>query len=212
MINTDALPATRWRTADDVRTTVAAPPAGVLIGADRLLNQVVLPALGPRPVRLGVLGDQRIAALLAYRLLGVGCLLAVASNDPARWRRLLRAAGARAVVGSRADEWPPASNGPHLLVSDLPQAPDPALGDRSLCTVVHVAPRLPAGSVHWAAVDGVITAGTGHGRSLARVLRRPEAIELDAVGPGQLGVLDDSRAVAVTPILADAERMLLLGN
>lgn len=212
MITTDGLPATRWRSPGDVQAQVTVPAAGVLIGADRLLSPVVLPAIGPRPIRLGVLGDQRIAALLAYRLLGVGCLLAVATSDPARWRRLLRAAGSRAVVGSRTTGWPPASDDPHLLVSDLPEPPDPGLGDRPLCTVVHVASVLPSDSAYWAMVDGVVTAGTGHGRGLAQLLRRPEAQELDAVGPGQLGVLDDSRAVAVTPILADAERVLLLGE
>jgi hypothetical protein len=211
VITTDVLPAGRWRVPGDVRTIVAAPPSGVLLGADPLLAPVVLPALGPRPVRLGVLGDQRIAALLAYRLLGVGCLLAVATDDPARWRRLLTAAGSRAVVGARATGWPPATDGPHLLVSDLPEPPAVELGTRPLVTVVHVAARPPAGSAWWAGVDGVLTAGAGHGTALAAALGRPEARELDAVGPGQLGVLDPYRAVAVTPILADAERALLLG-
>lgn len=211
MITTDVLPSTRWRAPGDTRATVVVPPSGVLVGADRLLAPVVLPALGPRPVRLGVLGDQRVAALLAYRLLGVGCLLAVATDDPARWRRLLTAAGSRAVVGARAVGWPPATDDPHLLVSDLPEPPAVELGERGLVTVVHVARRLPGGASWWAGVDGVVTAGTGHGRGLATLLGRPEARELDAVGPGQLGVLDATRAVAVTPILADAERALLLG-
>lgn len=211
MITTDWLPSRRWRSTSDVRSSVTVPAAGVLVGADRLLDQVVLPAVGPRPVRLGVLGDQRIAALLAYRLLGVGCLLAVATDDPARWRRLLRAAGSRAVVGSRAENWPPASEGPHLLVSDLPDPPAPTVGDRPLCTVMHVAAALPP-SPYWSSVTAVVVAGTGHGRGLARLLDRPAARELDTIGPGQLGVLDESRVVAVTPILAEAERVLLLGR
>jgi hypothetical protein len=214
MITTDGLPAMRWRTSRDVAAVLDVPPAGVLVGADRFLTPVVLPAIAPRPTRLGVLGDQRIAALLAYRLLGVGCLLSVATADPARWRRLLTAAGARAVVGARTAGWPPpaaAWDGPHLLVSDLPEPPSTALGDQPLCTVVHVAQTLPAPSPFWSAIDAVVVAGRGHGGALADALGREDARELDLIGPGQLGVLDRSRAVAVTPILADAERVLLVG-
>lgn len=210
MITTEKLPSTRWRSPTDVTTEVRVPRAGVLIGADRLLTPVVLPALGPRPVRLGVLGDQRIAALLAYRLLGVGCVLTVATADPARWRRLLRAAGSRAVVGSRALGWSGGTDEPQLLVSDLPEAPE--AGDRPFSTTVHVPETLPAGSPYWSQVDGVVVAGTGHGRALAEALGRPHARELDTIGPGQLGVLDASTVSAVTPVLADAERVLLLGN
>lgn len=207
------LPSTRWRSPADIGVQLITPPAGVLIGADRLLAPVVIPAVGMRPVRLGVLGDQRIAALLAYRLLGVGCLLAVATDDPARWRRLLYAAGARAVVGSRSAGWPPTGDGPHLLVSDLPHAPRPDVADRPRCTVVHVARQVREEDAdYWRSVQAVVVAGTRHGAPLARLLGRPEAAELDEIGPGQLGVLDGARAVAVTPILADAERVLLLGS
>ena len=212
MIPTDALPFTRWRSAEDVPGTLAVPPAGVLIGADADLAPVVLPAIGPHVTRLGVLGDQRIAALLAYRLLGVGCLLSVATAEPAHWRRLLSAAGSRAEVGSRTDGWPPATDDPHLLVSDLAEPPPVELGDRPLCTVVHVAAAVPADSEFWRSVDGVVVAGQGHGTALGAVLGRPEARTLDAIGPGQLGVLDRYRVVAATPILADAERSMLLAR
>ena len=212
MITTDALPSVRWRSAEDVTAMLTVPPAGVLIGADAELAPVVLPALGPAGTRLGVLGDQRIAALLAYRLLGVGCLLTVATADPAQWRRLLRAAGSRAVVGSGTEGWPPGTDEPHLLVSDLPEPPPVELGDRPLCTVVHVAGAVPAASTFWPAVDGVVIAGQGHGTPLGAVLGRPDAGELDSIGPGELGVLDRHRVVAATPILADTEREMLLAR
>jgi hypothetical protein len=212
MITTDALPSVRWRAAEDVTSVLTVPPAGVLIGADAELAPVVLPALGPAVTRLGVLGDQRIAALLAYRLLGVGCLLTVATAEPAHWRRLLRAAGSRAVVGSGTDGWPPDTDDPHLLVSDLPKPPPVELGDRPLCTVVHVAAAVPAASEFWPAVDGVVIAGQGHGTPLGAVLGRPDANALDSIGPGELGVLDRHRVVAATPILADTEREMLLAR
>lgn len=212
MITTDALPATRWRSPDDVRIVLDVPPAGVLVGADAEMAPVVLPAIGPRPTRLGVVGDQRIAALLAYRLLGVGCLLTVTTAEPAHWRRLLAAAGSRAVVGSAASGWPPESDEPHLLVSDLPEPPDPALGDRPLCTVVHVAPAVPEASEFWQSLDGAVLAGRGHGSRLGAVLGRTDAAALDALTPGQLGVLDRHRVVAVTPILAEVERDMLLAR
>ncbi len=220
MITTEALPASRWRDPRDVPAVLDLPPAGVLIGSDRQQTAVVLPAIGPRPTRLGVLGDHRIATLLAYRLLGVGCRLTVTTADPARWRRLLAAAGARAMVsgamvGGHTANWPPpipagADPGAQLLVTDLPTPPPTALGDRPLCTVVHVATTVPIGSPYWAAVDGVVLAGHGYGTPLARLLRRADAGQLDQLGPGQLGVLDRNRAVVVTPILAEAELTLLV--
>jgi hypothetical protein len=214
VITTEVLPATRWRDPQDVRAVLELPPAGVLIGADRHQTAVVLPAIGPRPTRLGVLGDHRIATLLAYRLLGVGCRLTVATTDPARWRQLLAAAGSRAMVGADARNWPPApaagvDGEAHLLVSDLPPAPPLRLGDRPLCTVVHVAQAVPTGSPFWAAVDGVVLAGGGYGIPLAQLLGRADAAQLDRLGAGQLGVLDRDRAVVVTPILAEAELALL---
>jgi hypothetical protein len=211
VITTDRLPATRWREPRDVRAVLEPPPAGVLIGADRSQAAVVLPAIGPRPTRLGVLGDHRIATLIAYRLLGVGCRLRVTTADPSRWRRLLAAAGSRAVAGPNAANWPPQdrTGTPQLLVTDLPVAPPTGLGDRRLCTVLHVSPTVPLSSPYWAAVDGVVLAGSGYGSPLARLLGRPEARELDQLGPGQLGVLDRNRAVGATPILAEAELALL---
>lgn len=212
MITTDALPATRWRAPEDVRIVLDVPPAGVLVGADAEMAPVVLPAIGPHPTRLGVLGDQRIAALLAYRLLGVGCLLTVTTGEPSRWRRLLAAAGSRAVVGAAASGWPPETDEPHLLVSDLPEPPDPALGDRPQCTVVHVAATVPESSEFWRSIDGAVIAGQGHGTRLGALLGRPDAAALDTLAPGQLGVLDRHRVVAVTPILADVERDMLLAR
>lgn len=210
MISTDVLPAARWKEPHDVRATLTLPPAGVLIGADRQQNPVALPAIGPAPTRLGVLGDHRIATLLAYRLLGVGCRLRVATDDPTRWRRLLAAAGARAVAGPNALGWGPSPTGePQLLVADLPAPPPASLGAHPMSTVVHVAAAVPAGSDYWRTVHGVVLAGAGYGTPLARLLDRPEARELDQLGPGQLGVLDRGRAVVVTPILAEAELALL---
>lgn len=210
MITTDVLPATRWREPRELRAVLELPPAGVLIGADRQQAPVALPAIGPQPTRLGVLGDHRVATLLAYRLLGAGCRLTVATADPARWRRLLAAAGGRAAIGATTHGWPAATTGePQLLVADLPTAPPVHLGDRPLCTVVHVASAVPAGSPFWATVHGVVLAGSGYGTQLAELLGRPDARELDQLGPGQLGVLDRGRAVVVTPILAEAELALL---
>jgi hypothetical protein len=210
MITTEALPASRWRDPRDLRLVLDLPPVGVLIGADRQQVPVALPAIGPRPTRLGVLGDHRIATLLAYRMAGVGARLTVATADPARWRPLLLAAGARAMVVANPVGWPLLSaTEPQLLVTDLPSAPSPLLGNRPLCTVLHVAPAVPADSPYWAGVHGVVLAGRGYGSPLAHLLGRPDAIALDRLGPGQLGVLDRGRALIVTPILAEVELALL---
>ena len=70
---------------------------------------------------------------------------------------------------------------------------------------------MPPGGPFWSAVDAVLVAGRGHGSALARLLGR-DARTLDGIGPAQLGVLDRQHTVAVTAVLADAERALLLGR
>jgi hypothetical protein len=171
---------------------------------------VLLPAVGPRVTRIGVVGDWRIAAMLTYRLLGVGCRLTLTSGEPGRWRHLLDAAGPRGTAARSADSWPLADGAAHLLVTDLGEPP--ALNTRTPCTVVHVVHRVPAGGPYWSSVDAVLVAGRGHGAALARLLGRDDARALDGIGPAQLGLLDRHRAVAVTAVLADPERALLLGR
>jgi len=210
---TRGLPTVRWREPRDVSVLLEVPPAGVFLGMDAESAPVLLPAIGPRHTRVGVVGDWRIAALLAYRLLGVGCLLTMLTDEPGRWRHLLEAAGTRGTVGRNGAAWP-ASRGDgsrHLLVSDLPAPPDPPAAGVP-CTVVHVTEAVPPAGPFWSAVDAVLVAGRGHGLALARLLGRDDARTLDGIGPAQLGLLDRQRAVAVTAVLADAERALLIGR
>ncbi len=210
---TRGLPTVRWREPRDVSAVLEVPPAGVFLGMDARSTPVLLPAIGPRLTRVGVVGDWRIAALLAYRLLGVGCLLTMVTDDPGRWRHLLDAAGTRGTVGRSGAGWPPSGGdgSPHLLVRDLPVPPDPPAIARP-GTVVHVTETVPSAGPFWSAVDAVLVAGRGHGLALARLLGRDDARTLDGIGPAQLGLLDRHQAVAVTVVLADAERALLLGR
>ena len=211
VITTEVLPAPAGATRESVRAVLELPPAGVLIGADRQQAPVALPAIGPRPTRLGVLGDHRIATLLAYRLLGVGCRLRVATADPGRWRRCWPRPGPGRWSARAPPSWPPTgpdADEPQLLVTDLPAAPTPGLGDRPLSTVVRIATAVPTDSPYWAAVHGVVLAGP------ATAPRWPAAgparsRRAGPAGPRPLGLLDRSRAIVVTPILAEAELALL---
>jgi hypothetical protein len=200
-------PTVRWHEPGDVTAVLDVPAAGVFLGLDARSAPVLLPAVGPRTTRVGVVGDWRIAALLAYRLLGVGCLLTLATDEPGRWRHLLDAAGPRGTVTRSVTAWPPSTGGAHVLVTDQETPPDPAAG-----TVVHAVNRVPAAGPYWTAVDAVLVAGTGHGAALARLLGRDDARSLDGIGPAQLGLLDRHRTVAVTAVLTDPERSLLLGR
>ena len=215
-------PTVHWREPGDVSAVLDVPAAGVFIGVDSDRSghdapdptPVLLPAVGPRVTRIGVVGDWRIAALLAYRLLGAGCLLTLATAEPGRWRHLLDAAGPRGTVVRSGAGWPPpqAGGAAHLLVTDLATPQNPAAGTRTPCTVVHVVEQVPPGGPYWSAVDAVLVSGRGHGAALARLLGRDDVRSLDAIGPTQLGLLDRNRAVAVTAVLADPERSLLLGR
>ena len=202
MTRTDRLPTVRWREPRDVTAVLDIPPAGVLLGADPESAPVVLPAIGPRVVRLGVVGDGRIAGLIAFRLLGIGCLLRIATPNPDRWRHLLGVAGVRASVAPGTAAWPPphGAGGPPVLVSDLPEAPDHFARDdrRQPCTVVHVVSAVPEGGPYWSAVDAVVVTGPGHGVALARLLGRNDARGLGGVAPPPLGVRGPPRGGAGT--------------
>ena len=195
-------PTVHWREPGDVSTVLDVPAAGVFIGVDSDRSghdastphsvrggrpapdptPVLLPAVGPRVTRIGVVGDWRIAALLAYRLLGAGCLLTLATAEPGRWRHLLDAAGPRGTVVRSGAGWPPpqAGGAAHLLVTDLATPQNPAAGTRTPCTVVHVVEQVPPGGPYWSAVDAVLVSGRGHGAALARLLGRDDARSLDA--------------------------------
>jgi hypothetical protein len=205
---TDRLPSVRWREARDVTAVLDIPPAGVLLGVDRESAPVVLPAIAPRLTRIGVVGEGRIAGLIAYRLLGVGCVLRIATADPGRWRHVLGVAGGRASAGPGVAGWPaPApAGGPPVLLSDLDVPPD-HVGDggRRPGTVVHVTPAVPPAGPFWSAVDAVVVTTPGHGAALARLLGRDDARDLDRLGRGRIGLLDRRRAVAVTPVLGTGE-------
>jgi hypothetical protein len=141
---------------------VTLPAAGVVIGTDRDGTPVLLPAVGARPVRIGVLAFPPL--VLAFRLLGVGCEVTVCTQAPQRWgpledRRLHVSAGGQWPTSAPAP--PGAGAGPQVLISDLPTPPARGLGDQPWCTVIHVALRVPPGSDFWAAADAVLTRGAG---------------------------------------------------
>jgi hypothetical protein len=139
---------------------VTIPEAGVVIGVDREGAPVLLPALGARPTRIGVLAFP--PRLLAFRLLGAGCEVTVFTADPRRWvfpvaDRRLHVCAERPWPANRPA--PPGTGaGPQVLVSDLPTPPARHVGDQPWCTVIHCAPRA---SDFLAGADVVLTRGNG---------------------------------------------------
>lgn len=139
---------------------VTVPEAGVVVGTGRDGTPVLLPAVGARPIRIGVLAFP--PRLLAFRLLGVGCEVTIFTAEPRRWvfpvpdRRLHVTAERPWPVNRPA---PPGTGaGPQVLISDLPAPPTCQVGP--WCTVIHCAPRAPA-SDFWSSVDAVLTRGNG---------------------------------------------------
>jgi hypothetical protein len=162
---------------------VTIPEAGVVVGTDRDGAPVLLPAVGARPIRVGVLAFP--PRLLAFRLLGVGCEVTVFTVEPWRWvfpvpDRRLHVTAERPWPANRPAP-PGVGGGPQVLISDLPVPPGRDVGDQPWCTVIHCAPRAPA------SVDAVLTRGNGD--ELAMVVGR--------------------RTVAFRPVLTPAEAPLV---
>jgi hypothetical protein len=70
-----ALGSMRWR----------APGAGLILGADRDRQPVLVPLFQPAPVRLAAVGGAWLAQVLALRALALGSRVVVLTHAPARW-------------------------------------------------------------------------------------------------------------------------------
>ena len=206
-------PTVHWREPGDVSAVLDVPAAGVFLGVDATIGPGA--AARGRAARHPDRGGRRLAHRRAARLPAARRRLPADPGDR-RTRPLAAPARRRRPPGTVARSgagWPPPAGGAaHLLVTDLATPPNPAAGTRTPCTVVHVVEQVPPGGPYWSAVDAVLVSGRGHGAALARLLGRDDARSLDAIGPTQLGLLDRNRAVAVTAVLADPERSLLLGR
>jgi hypothetical protein len=207
------LPAVRWPGPGRIDLVAEIPAAGVFLGTDRAGQPVALPAVLPRAVRIGMLGAPAVAAVLAYRLLAVGCQVTVITLGSAYWSSLYaKVNSGRLTLLDRPVGWPaapagpPGSDpGPQALVLDYPNPPL-WLGDGPWCTVVHACPALPAGSQFWAAVDGMLLTSRGYSAAAAQRWRRADAVLADGLRPGEIALADRDGTRPVAFPLAPAER------
>jgi hypothetical protein len=208
------LPAVRWPDPGRIDVLAEIPAAGVYLGTDRAGRPVAFPAVLPRAVRIGMLGAPAVAAVLAYRLLAVGCQVTVITLGSAYWNNLqTKVNSGRLTLVDRPVGWPataagpPGSDpGPQALVLDHPTPPPFWLGDGPWCTVVHACAALPAGSAFWAAVDGMLLTSRGYSAAAEQRWRRADALRADELRPGEIALADRDGTRAVTFPLAPAER------
>jgi hypothetical protein len=177
------------------------PVAGVFLGSTRYGTPVTLPAVRPVLTRVGLIGGIDPAVLLAYRMLAVGCQLTVATARPQAWTALAAWVNERqfAVVES-LPRWlgstpgPPGSAaGPQVIIADQPVPPPAELANAPWCTVIHVATHIPGGSEFWRLVDLVLLTTPGHGRALAGMRNRPDAVAANDLPPGHFALVDWQR-------------------
>ena len=216
--NCSELPAQRWRAASDIDLSLHVPPSGVLLGADRSGTMTTLPAVQPRPVRIGLVDGLGVARLVTHRLLAVGCQVTVFTQRQPAWQRLwTKVGGRRMAFAQRSDGWPSALAGPprsagapQVLVLDAQEPPPNWLGDAPWCTVVHVANRVPARSEFWRAADVVVVCATGHGKAVLALRNRPGAPLADDVRPGEVALCRRTGTALVRLDVPPAEADLLL--
>ena len=159
-----------------------------------------------------MLGDHRIATLLAYRLLGVGCRLTRDHGRPGPLATAAAAAGARAVVGANAAGlaaagparsrscWSPTCRTRRHRWAGRPAA-------------VHRAARVADGAAELAVLGRGGRCGAG--RAAATAARwpgcwaAPRPASWTSSAPGSSVCWTAAAAAVVTPILAEAELALL---
>ncbi|HEY0500234.1 MAG TPA: hypothetical protein VGD48_31110 [Kutzneria sp.] len=208
-----ALPAQPWRTLADIDLSLHVPAAGVLLGADRGGNIACLPAIQPRPVRIGLVDGVGVARLVAHRLLAVGCQVTVYSQRQPAWQRLwTKVGGRRMTFAQRSARWPGVPAGPRMpqaLVLDAPEPPANWIGDAPWCTVIHVANRVPTRSEFWRAADVVVVCGPGHGEAVLSLRNRPDAALADELRPGEVALCGRAGTTIVRLDITPAEMELV---
>ncbi|MYV60898.1 hypothetical protein GTW37_16840 [Streptomyces sp. SID4931] len=190
--------------------------SGIHLGTDRAGAPVTLAVLGPRAIRIGVLGESLFGRLLACRLVAAGAAVTAVTRGPSLWTPLQAACGARLAVTEDPGAWPPCHGaapgpgpGPQALVTDLRRPPGRAVGEGPWTTVVHVARRAPARSAHWQRPDAVLVLGAPYADAVAPVLG-PDAGRLTAsLEQGEIALFRPGRADALRPDIAPAETSLL---
>jgi hypothetical protein len=212
-----ALPAVRWPGPRQIDMVVEIPRAGVFLGPDRAGRPTALAAVAPRPVRIGMLGRPALAAVLAYRLLAVGCQVTVITAGAPYWSNLhAKIGGGRLVLADRPVTWPagpagpPGSNpGPQALILDYPTPPPRWLGTGPWCTVVHATGTPPADSEFWAGVDALLLTGPGYAAAAARRWPRADLTLADELRPGEIALADPAATHQIALPLAPVERELV---
>jgi hypothetical protein len=212
-----ALPAVRWPGPGEIDVVAEIPPAGVFLGMDRAGWPVMLPAIQPRAVRVGMLGAPAVAAVLAYRLLAVGCQVTVFTVGSTYWNSLYdKISSDRLMLFDRPLGWPLASagppgssHGPQALILDHPTPPPRWLGQSPWCIVVHAATASPAGSEFWANVDAMLLTSPGYGAAAAQRWQRADAASADDLRPGEIALADRDGTRPLAFPLTPAEREIV---
>jgi hypothetical protein len=211
------LPAVRWPGPTQVDLVADIPAAGVFLGTDRSGKPAALPILQPRPVRVGMLGAPAVSAVLAYRLLAVGCQLTVITYGTPYWANLYSKVGTgRLAIYDRPRQWPPAPAGPpgssqppQVLLLDYPTPPPHWLGEGPWCAVVHASATLPPDSEFWGAVDAMLLTSPGYAAAASWRWRHPDAALADDLRPGEIALADRDGTYPITFPLAQAEREIV---
>lgn len=194
------------------------PVAGVFLGTDRSGRPAVLPAVQPRPIRIGLLGVATPAVVLAHRLLAVGCQVTVVTLGSPHWRSLhARINSPRLTFVDRPVRWPmtrpgrPGTNpGPQALIVDAPMPPPPgSVGNGEWCTVVHAAAAVPVRSEFWQTANAWVLTERGHARAAAQRWPRQDVALADDLRPGEVAVVDSASTRAVGLLLTHIEQAAL---
>ncbi|MFD9847911.1 hypothetical protein R1Y80_04670 [Streptomyces sp. JL1001] len=189
---------------------------GIHLGSDRAGSPVTLAVLGPRAIRIGVLGESLFGRLLACRLVAVGAAVTAVTRGPSLWTPLRAACGARLTVAEDPGSWPscpgaaPGSGpGPQALVTDLRRPPGRAVGEEPWTTVVHVVRRAPARSVHWQRPDAVLVLGAPYADAVTPVLGSDAGRLTASLEQGEIALFRPGGVAALRPDIAPAETALL---
>jgi len=196
---------------------------GAPLGTTRDGQPAGLALVGPAPVRIAVIGQAWLASLLAVRGAVLGATVVVATERPAPWHLLLRAAGGAPFAtvvppGTSAGNsagGPGASIAtPVLTLHDGGAGADSALARAPWQTSVHLVFRAAGQPTSLAGIADVVLVPAIPAEEVAAVgqaLRLPEpvAAQLSGLGPAEVLVASRQRTAIVTVQATPGELALL---
>jgi len=194
------LPRRRW-TPGRTGFRLRFPAGGIVLGSDSAGHPAAFPLLVPtQSTRVGVVGPSALAQLLALRLAEQACHLTVVTSRHEEWQRFAASKPESPIaITHQLRRWPPDEVvPPWALLIDMPEPPPTGFTRDPWSTVIHLVPRVPAGSGWWQSAQLIVT-GRADARAVSAIRPRLDSSIIERMGADDLVAIDSTSVTVFRP-------------